>query len=126
MSRSPDSPRARKAVHARVGRFTCLYGEGPGLSQHQILAGTALSWSVWPHWPSMKVFARMRLSHKREHTCQALTRRGTPCMALALENGRCRLHGGLSAGPKTEAGWARIRAGYRAWLERQRGGGPLS
>jgi hypothetical protein len=29
---------------------------------------------------------------------------GKPCRAGALRNGRCRMHGGLSTGPKTERG----------------------
>ena len=60
---------------------------------------------------------------------------GKPCQAKALANGRCRLHGGLSTGPRTEAGrkrigeaartrlaagdQAKLRAGFRAWLERR-------
>ena len=37
--------------------------------------------------------------------CGAKTRAGTPCKRRGLYiNGRCRLHGGLSTGPKTEAG----------------------
>jgi hypothetical protein len=41
--------------------------------------------------------------------CGAKTRRGTSCQCPAMENGRCRLHGGLSTGPKTAAGIERIR-----------------
>ena len=44
-------------------------------------------------------------------TCGAKTRAGTPCKIKDLyRNGRCKLHGGLSTGPKTEAGkeWSRI------------------
>lgn len=41
--------------------------------------------------------------------CGAKTRRGTPCQCPAMANGRCRLHGGLSTGPKTAAGIERIR-----------------
>ncbi len=41
--------------------------------------------------------------------CEARTRRGTPCQCPAMPNGRCRLHGGLSTGPKTLAGIERIR-----------------
>ncbi len=38
-------------------------------------------------------------------TCGAKTRKGTPCQRRDLHrSGRCRLHGGLSTGPKTEAG----------------------
>ena len=60
---------------------------------------------------------------------------GNPCQARALVNGRCRLHGGLSTGPRTEAGkrrigeaartrlaagdQAKLLAGFRAWLERR-------
>lgn len=29
---------------------------------------------------------------------------GEPCKARPMTNGRCRLHGGLSTGPKTERG----------------------
>ena len=29
---------------------------------------------------------------------------GLPCRAKALKNGRCKLHGGLSTGPKTQEG----------------------
>ena len=41
--------------------------------------------------------------------CRAKNRRGMPCQCPAMPNGRCRLHGGLSTGPKTEAGIERIR-----------------
>lgn len=36
--------------------------------------------------------------------CEAKTRRNTKCRCPAMKNGRCRLHGGLSTGPKTAAG----------------------
>ena len=52
--------------------------------------------------------------------CGARTRKGHPCRCRALKNGRCRLHGGLSTGPKTEGGWARTRAGYVAWVDSRR------
>ncbi len=41
--------------------------------------------------------------------CGAKNRRGTPCQCPAMPNGRCRLHGGLSTGPKTPEGIERIR-----------------
>jgi hypothetical protein len=41
--------------------------------------------------------------------CGAKNRRGTHCMCPAMPNGRCRLHGGLSTGPKTPEGIERIR-----------------
>lgn len=43
-------------------------------------------------------------------TCGAKTRAGTPCKQKAVhDNGRCKLHGGLSTGPKTEAGKEQAR-----------------
>lgn len=42
--------------------------------------------------------------------CGAKTRSGGRCRGPAMPNGRCRMHGGPSTGPKTEEGKARIRA----------------
>ena len=37
--------------------------------------------------------------------CGATTRAGTPCKLMGLyKSGRCKLHGGMSTGPKSEAG----------------------
>jgi len=42
--------------------------------------------------------------------CGAKTRKGTPCQRIGRKgNGRCKLHGGLSTGPKTPEGLARSR-----------------
>jgi hypothetical protein len=41
--------------------------------------------------------------------CGARTRGGSSCQAPAMANGRCRLHGGRSTGPKTAEGIERIR-----------------
>lgn len=57
---------------------------------------------------------------KLRKTCHAKTRRGTPCRSIAMKNGRCRLHGGKSTGPKSAEGWARTRAGYRAHVDQRR------
>jgi hypothetical protein len=43
--------------------------------------------------------------------CGAKTRRGTHCQCPAMVNGRCRLHGGLSTGPRTPEGRERSRRG---------------
>lgn len=40
--------------------------------------------------------------------CGARTRAAMACQSPAMRNGRCRLHGGLSTGPKTPEGLARI------------------
>ena len=42
-------------------------------------------------------------------TCGAKTRSGAPCRNLPMKNGRCRMHGGASTGPKTAGGLARWR-----------------
>jgi hypothetical protein len=41
--------------------------------------------------------------------CGAKTRRQTPCQGPAMKNGRCRMHGGLSTGPRTPEGLERSR-----------------
>ena len=44
--------------------------------------------------------------------CGAKTRKGTPCLCPAMKNGRCRLHGGKSTGPRTPEGIERIRKAH--------------
>ena len=39
---------------------------------------------------------------------------GSPCRAKALPNGRCKLHGGMSTGPKTLEGKQAIGAATKA------------
>ena len=56
-----------------------------------------IEWRFGPKWPGQR--------------CGAKTRRGTPCQRPANKrNGRCRLHGGASTGPRTEQGRANIAA----------------
>ena len=46
-----------------------------------------------------------------DQRCGAKTRRGTACQRPAnKQNGRCRLHGGRSTGPKSAEGRAKIAA----------------
>jgi hypothetical protein len=45
--------------------------------------------------------------------CGAKTRAGPPCLSPAMKNGRCRMHGGKSTGPRTEAGLERCRQAHR-------------
>jgi hypothetical protein len=47
--------------------------------------------------------------HAKPDRCGAKTRAGHPCGRYAMPNGRCRLHGGLSTGPKTPKGLERSR-----------------
>jgi hypothetical protein len=55
--------------------------------------------------------------------CAARTRTGRPCVRRALANGRCPNHGGLSSGPKSEAGRQRIaeaqKQRWARWRSRQ-------
>jgi hypothetical protein len=50
--------------------------------------------------------------------------RSPKCRNWAMPNGRRRLHGGLSTGPKTEAGRARslaaLRKGRKSWLAQRK------
>ncbi len=41
--------------------------------------------------------------------CGARTRAGRACQAPAMPNGRCRMHGGASTGPRTPEGLKRMR-----------------
>lgn len=42
--------------------------------------------------------------------CGARTRSGKPCATPGMRNGRCRMHGGASTGPRTTEGLARCAA----------------
>lgn len=54
-----------------------------------------IEWRFGPNWPGKR--------------CLAKTRSGALCQRPAnKKNGRCRLHGGASTGPKTDAGRAMI------------------
>jgi len=65
------------------------------LIKNNVTAG--LEWRFGSNWPGER--------------CGAKTRKGTPCQRPAnKKNGRCRLHGGASSGPRTEVGRARISA----------------
>lgn len=57
-----------------------------------------------PDWRSTLPLAQTSLR------CGAQTRSGTLCRSPAMRNGRCRMHGGASTGPRTHEGVERIRA----------------
>ncbi len=44
--------------------------------------------------------------------CGARTRQGVPCKAPAMANGRCRMHGGKSTGPRTPQGLEALRKAH--------------
>lgn len=63
----------------------------------------------------VRKLSRARVQRWRKTQCGAMTRKGEPCKARPAEVGgkRCRFHGGLSTGPKSEEGRARIAAAQR-------------
>jgi hypothetical protein len=55
--------------------------------------------------------------------CGAQTRAGTMCKRTDIyANGRCKLHGGLSTGPRTAAGISRVTANLPRRAKRSAGG----
>jgi hypothetical protein len=67
------------------------------------------------------VYKQPSIKKSMRPKCGAKTRKGTPCQAPPVwrrledrpRNGRCKLHGGLSTGAKTEAGREAIRESNR-------------
>ena len=67
------------------------------------------------------VFWVGRVRKVNRAVCGAKTRAGVPCKARCVsDRGRCRLHGGLSSGPKTAEGRERIRESNRRRAELRR------
>ena len=71
-----------------------------------------------------------RVRRRDRPRCGARTRSGQPCRALAVwdrdedraRNGRCKLHGGLSTGPRTKVGRDAIRESNRRRAIRESAG----
>ena len=60
-------------------------------------------------------FFNRELNMKHKKQCGAHARStGAPCRAKALPNGRCKLHGGLSTGPRSAEGRQAIGAATKA------------
>jgi len=51
--------------------------------------------------------------------CGAKTRKGTSCQCMALRNGRCKLHGGLSTGAKTPEGKAKALMNLKQYRSKE-------
>jgi hypothetical protein len=65
--------------------------------------------------------ASRRLPKRLRPRCGARTRAGRPCVRLPVEGKRrCRNHGGLSCGPRSKTGRARIAEAQRARWARWR------
>ena len=54
----------------------------------------------------------MQWAFQNAKRCGAKTRRGTPCQAPAMPNGRCRMHGGKSPGAPSGPANGNYRTGY--------------
>lgn len=71
----------------------------------------------WPHWLIVQHIrlcnTAWRLKTGKDEKCEARTRQGTPCQAPAKMNGRCKLHGGLSTGARTDSGKAKALSKLR-------------
>jgi len=95
----------RDIADALAGRLFTSRGASTGWTR---------TWRRRPGWQARK-------GTNRRPLCGAKTRKGTPCAALAvLGRARCRFHGGLSTGPKTTEGWARIAESNRRRAEARR------
>jgi hypothetical protein len=75
-----------------------------------------------------RTLARLIAKSHRAKKCGARTRTGKPCKMrpAKLWGERCRLHGGLSTGPKTQEGRERIaeaqRRRWARWRQNNDGG----
>lgn len=122
------------------GRHTVSYWEnkpilsrwGACASMCEVLGLPLPQWRKWPQFRDRQQEAldrkieaeiqRLKETEERRKTtrrviCGARTRKGRPCRAQS-EAGklRCRFHGGMSTGPRTEAGRKRIsEAQKRRW-----------
>ena len=72
----------------------------------------------WAMLARTKTVPSIVARRKPSSPCGARTRIGAPCRRAGLDNGRCANHGGMSSGPKTSAGRARIAEAQRKrWAE---------
>jgi hypothetical protein len=104
-------PPASSPPSASKGRYTCRNHRCRMAADCRELQALGLTGNGSP------------LPPKERPTCGARNRQGKPC-AVRVEPGkrRCRFHGGLSTGPKTATGRARIaeaqRRRWNAWRGR--------
>ena len=80
-------------IALQFGIIIPLIGDLSMIAKGNVKIG--IEWRFGTDWPGQR--------------CGAKTRKGTACQRPAnKKNGRCRLHGGASTGPKTDAGRAMI------------------
>jgi hypothetical protein len=75
---------------------------------------------VWARELEVARFQREQRQRKNRAKCGARTRKGTPCQATVVySRTRCRLHGGMSTGPRTPEGVAKAALNLRGATPRQ-------
>jgi hypothetical protein len=75
--------------------------------ERELACGSLSRWPRAPVWPPFP-------NGYRALPCGARTRAGTPCKQIDIfPNGRCKFHGGMSTGPRTEEGRRRARANLK-------------
>jgi len=84
---------------------------------HNIGCALGLTYRQTLHFLAEQHRRQLRRPIKGEK-CGARTRKGVPCKAPAMGNGRCRLHGGLSTGARTLEGRRRSYGTSRKNLPR--------
>ena len=95
----------RDIADALAGRLFTSRGASTGWTR---------TWRRRPGWQARK-------GTNRRPLCGAKTRKGTPCRAVVVEGrAKCRLHGGLSTGPTSAEGRARIAESNRRRAEAKR------
>lgn len=108
-----------------------LRGWAPDRLLRALGKGDLVQRHIYPARPMVGVFShntRARggvLSENGKHAqrkpCGARTRKGAPCRAMAINGkGRCKFHGGMSTGPRTPEGRARISDAQRKRWEMAR------
>lgn len=86
----------------RHDRLIAEYCEEHGVSESEAIYSSELRLPPFPPYLEKLI-------------CGAKTRKGTPCKLTSLyRSGRCKFHGGLSTGPKTEEGKRRAAENGKA------------
>jgi DNA-binding XRE family transcriptional regulator len=111
---------AVKAIAMAHGQPVGEYRDGNARARDGVLSFGEADRLLGMYTPGMSKRPYKRVAHRRV-TCAARTRKGTPCRAKS-EPGRrrCKFHGGMSTGPRTAEGRARIAEAQRRRWARQR------
>lgn len=101
-------------------RLLRALGKGDLVQRHVYPARSMLG--IFPH--SMRTRGGVLAANEKtvqRQPCSARTRKGAPCRAMAINGkGRCKFHGGMSTGPRTPEGRARIADAQRKRWEMAR------